>query len=430
MNSAALVTIGCRFNQVESNDIGEALAAAGFELRSSDEAADVYIINSCTVTAQADRRCAQILRQLRRQYPEATLVVTGCFAETQPAVVAALPEADLVVRNTEKDVIVDRVCRALGVESSPRSDLVGRRRTSRAFLAIQRGCDCRCAYCIVPAARGPSRSQPLERVLARLSRLAGEGYAEVVLTGINLGRYGRDLDDSPRLADVLRGAEALGPRFRVRLSSLEPAEVDEALLEALSLEHVCPHVHLPVQSASDLVLRRMGRKYDGKQLRELVERLAGLRRAMALGADVMVGFPGEAETDFQATLGLLSDLPFAYFHVFQYSPRPGTRAAEMSDSVPAAVKGERAAQVRELGQAKWEAFQRRHVGCVLESIVARKRDPRTHRRLAIAGNYLRPYVVDRPELVDQLAPVRVTGLAEGRLLGEVLGSDRASRCES
>jgi len=427
MCSAALVTIGCRYNQVESSEIAQALADAGFELRSPEEAADVYVINSCTVTAQADRRCERTLRQLRRQYPGATLVVTGCYAEAQQPVVAALPEVDLVVPNTEKAVLVDRICQTLGWEPSLGRSAPRVRRASRAFLAIQHGCDCDCAYCIVPAARGRSRSEPLERVLARLGDLAGEGYAEVVLTGVNLGRYGKDLEPRRSLAEVLRQTAAVGHRLRVRLSSLEPAEVDEALLAALPLAHICAHVHLPVQSGSDRVLRAMGRKYDRDRLGGLVERLVKDRETMAVGADVMVGFPGETETDFQATCRFLGQAPFAYFHVFQYSPRPGTRAAKMDDSVPGGVKAERASQVRDLGRAKWNAFQKRHVGRRLESVIARKLDPQTNRRLAITGNYLRPYVVDRPELVDQLVPVRITGLQEGRLLGVVEMSDNAAR---
>jgi threonylcarbamoyladenosine tRNA methylthiotransferase MtaB len=425
VSTAALITFGCKVNQVESRAIEEALQRGGFRLRCSSEPADAYVINSCSVTDASDQRCRQTLRQLRRRFPEATLVVTGCYAETQAAEVLDLPEVDLVVGNRDKSALVERLQRRLGVEAAPEitagpAAVSARRATTRAFLAIQNGCDRRCSYCIVPRARGPSRSKPFDEVVAGVSEQIARGYAEVVLTGINLGSYGRDLAPKRGLTDVLHATVGLAGRARIRLSSVEPAEIDDGLRAALGLPHICPHVHLPLQSGADRILEVMGRPYTAQVVRDLVRSLIQRRPETAIGADVIVGFPGESDADFDQTVALLRELSVAYLHVFSYSPRPGTAAERLGDGVTAETKASRGAELRRLGQAKWQAFQQASIGKELEAVVARKRDPETRRRLTIAGNYLRIYVPDEPELVDHLVRVRVTELRGTMLEGSVV----------
>ncbi|MBN1607449.1 MAG: tRNA (N(6)-L-threonylcarbamoyladenosine(37)-C(2))-methylthiotransferase MtaB [Polyangiaceae bacterium] len=425
MSTAALITFGCKVNQVDSRQLEEALRRGGFRLRPPSEPADAYVINSCSVTAASDRRCRQTLRQLRRRFPEATLVVTGCYAETQAAEVLDLPEVDLVVGNCDKSGLVERLQQRLGAKAVPQTaagpaGVSPRHATTRAFLAIQNGCDRRCAYCIVPRARGPSRSKPFDEVVAGVSEQVARGYAEVVLTGINLGSYGRDLAPQRSLAEVLHATVGLAGRARVRLSSVEPAEIDDGLCTALGLPHVCPHVHLPLQSGADRILEAMGRPYSAQVVRDLVQSLVQRQPETAIGADVMVGFPGETAADFDQTAVLLRELPIAYLHVFSYSPRPGTAAERLCDGVTAETKASRSAELRRLGQAKWHAFQQASVAKEHVAVVARKRDPKTQSRLTIAGNYLRIYVPDEPELVDHLVRVRVTELRGPMLVGAIV----------
>jgi threonylcarbamoyladenosine tRNA methylthiotransferase MtaB len=426
MSTAALITFGCKVNQVDSREIEDALLRGGFLLRRSSEPADVYVINSCTVTAASDERCRQTLRQLRRRFPEATLVVTGCYAEAQTADVLDLPEVDLVVGNRDKSSLAERLQRRLGtralptIAAAPETTPARRRATTRAFLTIQNGCERHCSYCIVPRARGPSRSQPVEEVVGGVSGLVAGGYAEVVLTGINLGSYGKDLAPESGLAEILHATADLTGRARIRLSSLEPAEIDDRLSAALGLPHVCPHVHLPLQSGADRILEAMGRPCTAGAVRDLVQSLVQRRPETAIGADVMVGFPGETDADFNQTASLLRELPIAYFHVFSYSPRPGTAAERLGDGVAPETKASRSAEIRRLGQTKWQAFQRANLGKEHVAVVARKRDSETLRRLTIAGNYLRIYVPDEPGLVDHLVRVRVTELRGSMLVGDIV----------
>lgn len=426
MSSVALITFGCKFNQVESRELENSLLQAGFRLCSVSEAADAYVINSCTVTAASDQRCRRTLRQLRRRFPEATLVVTGCYPEAQPAAVSNLPEVDLVIGNREKSSLAERLRQRLGVgagtatSGGPGAATDGRRTMTRAFLAIQNGCERYCSYCIVPRARGPSRSSPFDDVMRDVLERVAQGYAEVVLTGINLGCYGKDLGPKRSLTEILHATSGLADRARIRLSSVEPAEVDAALCAALGLPHICPHVHLPLQSGADRILEAMRRPYTNRSVRDLVQAMVRRRPETAIGADVMVGFPGETDADFERTEALLRELPIAYFHVFSYSPRPGTIAETLGDGVATETKASRSARLRRLGQAKWHAFQQANVGKEHVAVVARRRDPETMRRLTISGNYLRIYVPDEPALVDRLVRVRVTGIRGSTLLGAVV----------
>ena len=369
--TVALTTLGCRLNQVESQEMGALLEDRGFRVVPAGSPAQVHVVNTCTVTGRADFSDRQIIRRIGREDPGAFLVVTGCYAQTDPDTVAALPGVDLVVGNQEKyrlpdllDSLVKRARPAVAVADirearsvpvTPVTRMTGR---SRPFVKIQDGCQHRCAFCIVPAARGGSRSQEPKVVLDQVRALAEAGYPDVTLTGVDIGHYGWDLYPRTSLAALVRSLAGV-PRLRwLRLSSVLPSYFTDDLVDAVgTLPVVAPHLHLPLQSGSDRVLRLMRRPYHTGMYRDLVHRLAAAIPGLGLGADVIVGHPGETDEDFEATLGLVTSLPFSYLHVFAYSDRKGTEAAGRPGHVPAAVIRERSQRLRRLGREKSHAFR-------------------------------------------------------------------------
>src|SRR5574337_449504 len=351
----AIKTLGCRQNQSESDALQESLRRDGYTAVDPDEAADLFIINTCTVTQEADADSRQMIRRAIRRNPSARVVVTGCYAQAAAGEVAAIPGVDLVAGNGEKAQLPalisglrDKRPPLIAVgdiqQTSRFSSLpppVGAAR-SRALLKVQDGCSYRCTFCIVPETRGPNRSQPTDAVLVDLRALVEAGYPEVVLTGTHLGTYGRDLSIGSSIAGlVARMLEAAAPA-RLRLSSLDPHEVGEELIGCFGrFGNLCRHLHLPLQSGDETVLKRMRRPHTADDFRRLVERLAEAVPGIAIGTDVIVGFPGEGEAEFEATYRLLDGLPIAYLHVFNYSRRRGTVAATMPNQIPKDVRSAR-----------------------------------------------------------------------------------------
>lgn len=428
-----LVTFGCKVNQHDSAGLAAALAARGWEPAPPGEAPHLILVNTCTVTARADQEARQVIRRLAREHPGAVLWVTGCYAQRAPAEVAALPGVQGVLGNREKARLGDFLWRwpaggpwvEVG-QFSPGVPFSGSFPChfpghTRAFLKIQEGCNHRCAYCIVPAVRGESRSLAPEAVEAALADLAAHGFQEVVLTGIDLGQYGRDLTPPGSLAGLLRRLAARAWPLRLRLSSLEPQEVTPELLAALAtLPELCPHFHLPLQSGSAAVLAAMGRPYGPEHFRELARELLARFPEAALGLDVLVGFPGESPADFAATWELVASLPVAYLHVFPFSPRPGTPAAGLPP-VPREEVRVRAARLRELGRHKKAAFYAGQVGRTGEVLVERPA-PRPGWLSGLSRNYLRVLLPGPAAWVNRRLPVRYTGVGEGVMYGEVAGS--------
>ncbi|GAB4249057.1 tRNA (N(6)-L-threonylcarbamoyladenosine(37)-C(2))-methylthiotransferase MtaB [Deferrisoma sp.] len=374
----SVATVGCKVNRFESEALEEALRRNGYEVVPPGEPADVVIVNSCTVTHRSDRDTRALVRRARQQNPGARIVVTGCYAEVSPEEALAAG-ADLVVGTGGKFAVpqllrdgATGIRKPCGDEGGERFPAVGGLRgRARAYLKVQDGCNAFCAYCIVPYARGRSRSLPLDRVRRGLARLREGGYGEVVLTGVHLGLWGRDLSPPQPFAALLDAAEAAGIP-RIRLSSLEPGEITDGLLERLARSGVlCPHLHVPVQSGSDRILQRMGRPYGAELVRERVARAAERIPGLCVGMDLIVGFPGETEEDFRETLRLVEDLPVAYLHVFRFSPRRGTRAWDLPERVPAAEIKRRAAALRAVGEGKRRAFWASQVGRTLPALAER-----------------------------------------------------------
>ena len=362
----AIHTLGCKVNQYESQAMEELLQARGHTLVPFDGEADAYLINSCTVTAVSDKKSRQAVRQVRRRAPEALIALCGCYPQVSPEQAAALG-ADLVggtgdrvafldklealARDQEAggEVLLDDPFRRMDFEVLPAGGLAGR---TRAMLKVEDGCTNFCTYCIIPYARGRVRSLPLDQAAAEAARLAGEGYRELVVTGIELSGYGRDLPGRPSLARLIETVCRAAPGLRVRLGSLEPRTVTEDFCRTLAdLPNLCPHFHLSLQSGCDATLARMGRKYTSDDYAQTVERLKRWFDRPAVTTDLIVGFPGETEEKFAASLDLVRRCGLARVHVFPYSRRQGTPAAAMPDQVPNAVKAARAHRAGEaLGQ--------------------------------------------------------------------------------
>jgi len=436
--TVSFATLGCRLNQVDTQQIQTLLEARGFRTVSIDEPADVVVVNTCTVTARAELSDRQAIRRAARVSPRAKLVVTGCWAQTSPGEVAGLAEVDLVVGNADKHrlpELIDRVgaervqvsdigeVRAL--EVTPAARLGGR---SRAFLKVQDGCQHRCAFCVVPLARGASRSLEPAVVLDQARQLVGAGHPEIVLTGVDLGYYGADLVPRTSLAALVQAlADIPGLRW-VRLSSLLPAYFTPELLEVVTASPVvAPHLHIPLQSGSDRVLKAMRRPYNTRMYRVLVDRLAAARPRLGLGADVIAGFPGETDEDFAETAALVRDLPFSYLHVFPYSARAGTEAAGLPGRVDARVATRRSALLRDIGRAKSDAFRRGLIGHVEDVLVLETVDRVTGGLVGLTGNFVEAVFTGRPELMRTLVRIRVTGVQDERTLGELDAAGAGAR---
>ena len=426
-----ILTFGCKVNQCDSTALAQALITRGWREAPEGVAPDLILVNTCTVTARADQQARQAIRGLARDYPGTPLWVTGCYAQRSPAELAALPGVQGVLGNREKARLADLLADLFteppllrvgplspgeALEALPAPIILGR---TRPRLKIQDGCEHHCTYCIVPQVRGPRRSLPPEDVAAALEQLAAAGYREAVLTGVNLGQYGVDLTPPTDLASLL-GAIRSRPRPpRLRLSSLEPQEVTQALLKELaSFPGFCPHFHLPLQSGAAPVLEAMGRDYTPEEFRDLVEEINRNIPDAGLGLDVLVGFPGETAADFEATYTLVEALKVTYLHVFPFSPRPGTPAARLR-RVPAPQVKARAKRMRELGQRKKRQFLEAQLGRTGEVLVEGSA-PRTGRLKGLSANYLRVLLSGPPEWHNQILTVRFQEVREEALVGEVV----------
>lgn len=432
----AVATLGCKVNQYDTATIETRLRGDGCTIVAFEPGADVYIVNSCTVTDRADAESRQLARRARRFNPAARVIMTGCFAQVNPHG-AAIPEVDHVVGlNRLPDVLravrgemaaagervaVDDLRTARQVKTLGAEAFTGQ---TRAFLKIQEGCDLFCTFCIVPFSRGRSRSVPPRQVLEQLQNLAARGFQEVVLTGVHLGGYGPDVDPPISLCDLLEMVLEQPPVPRIRLSSIDPPEVTSRLLDLVQrFPALCPHLHIPVQAGTDEVLRRMRRKYDTQLLRDLGAEIRSRLPTAAIGTDVIAGFPGESDAEFEEGLALLDALPLTYFHVFPYSRRSGTTAAKLPDHVAAATIKRRAQRLRALGERKRVAFARGFVGHTLPVLV--EHAPAQHDAWldGYSRNYQRVQFRGTVVLANHEVMVQISGVDGARLTGMIAHSD-------
>ncbi len=368
MTSFFIQNFGCRVNQAESFAWTEALESRGLALEPDAARADLVVINSCTLTARADRDVRKFIRRIARLNPLARLVVAGCSVDSGGEALRAAPQAWMVLSNAEKRDLPERVTAGLPLEPPARP----RPLRSRALLKVQDGCDHRCSFCVIPSVRGRSRSLDPGEILDRATELTRRGFREIVLCGIHLSSYGRDLRPQRSLLGLLRELAAVRGIGRLRLSSLDPRVLDEELVRFISGDStICPHFHLSLQHASEDVLRRMGRPSRAADYAQLLGRLRARAPAAALGADIIVGFPGESEADFTRLHDFLEASPLTYFHVFAFSPRPGTPAAAW-DQVRETDKRRRSASLRQMSARKRQAFQESFMGGELDGVVVKK----------------------------------------------------------
>lgn len=422
MGTFFVQNFGCRATQADGAALEGLLAAKGMSPAGERSQADLVVLNTCTVTSAADDDVRQTVRRVHRENPAARILVTGCYAQRAPEEIAALPGVEWVVGNSHKTRIAELITSApyhgnihVGdifaehdLLSAPVEDASGDR--TRPNLKIQDGCNNRCSFCIIPFVRGRSRSMAAERVVEQVRHLAAR-YREIVLSGINLGRWGREPGSRMRLADLVRLLLQETEVERLRLSSVEPMDFSDDLLGLMAAEpRIAHHVHAPLQSGSDRILRLMHRKYRPRHYADRVSKARALMPEAAIGADVMVGFPGETDADFEENRRFIAEMPFTYLHVFTYSARPGTPAAEAPDHVPMPVRKERNRILRELGMAKNLEFRRKMVGKKLSVVTLE------HERAAISGNYLKVELGAAREanlLLDvEIGGVTETGLRE------------------
>lgn len=368
--SAAFFTLGCKVNYYETEAMKDLFEREGYYIKDFKEAADVYVVNTCTVTGLSDRKSRQLIRQARKRSPEAIIVVTGCYAQVAPEELQKLPEVNIIT-GTHKRHDLPRMVEEAGRNAvlnlvRPFGDSAvferlsyrANRSRTRAFLKVQEGCEQNCRYCVVPLARGPVRSAPLKDIISEVEEIAASGYRELVLTGIRLGMYEDESEDCT-LGGLIREIEKNTSIERIRLSSLEPTDFTGELIETIaSSEKVCRHLHIPLQSGSDYILRKMNRPYNTGEYSFIIGRLRELMPGIALGSDIIVGFPGEKEEHHRQSLKYIENISFSRLHIFRFSPRPRTEAFKMTGQVEPPVKETRWREVDELGKKTASDYRR------------------------------------------------------------------------
>ena len=435
MKTVAVATLGCKVNQFESEALMADLEERGYCLVPFGPGADITIINTCTVTHRADFDSRQMVRKALRNNSDSLIIVTGCYSQVAPEGFAQMEGVKYLLGNREKFQIPGLLplMEKGELPSVQVSDIRNEKtftetpvhtfhRHTRAFLKIQDGCNGRCSYCIVPHARGPSRSLPPERIIGHLRILKERDFKEVVLTGIHIGSYGWDLQPSFSLERLLHQIEVEDTPHRIRLSSIEPLDFSPGLISLLSQStKVCPHLHIPIQSGDDEILRRMNRDYDHDLLRDLINELHRSIPEVSIGADVIIGFPGETEERFENTYTLIESLPISYLHVFPFSKRKGTVAAQLDQQTGGREIKQRAEGMRELGRQKRLFFYRRFLHQVLNVLVEDRREKGSGRWRGLSRNYIPVHLLDGDDLnlANQEQRIVVTGWNDKGVIGKV-----------
>lgn len=418
------VTLGCRTNQYESQAYQNQLEAMGYSLSDADDQPDICIVNTCTVTESADTTSRYQIRQLAKKHPNSKIVVTGCSADHQPDVFAAMPGVTEVVRNSEKHALIQKVFP--DDENLPEFSIKRFDAHTRAFVKVQDGCNSFCTYCIIPYVRGRSRSRSTEDVVKECEQLIGNGYKEIVLTGINIGDFDGGVADDEKpetLAELVRAVDALPGLERLRISSIDPDEVDDDLLDAvINGRNTCHSMHIVLQAGSNVVLKRMNRKYTRQMFFDTIERLKNASPHFTFTTDIIVGFPGETERDHMDTLDAMREVKFAKVHMFPYSDRPKTKASTMPNKVPNDIIHRRKQEVMRLSEQIAYDLREQYVGHKM-SVLLERGDP--NRKGEICGhteNFLMVWVPSEGLSSNQIVEVELLENTPEGLIGQVIES--------
>ncbi|MEG6585819.1 tRNA (N(6)-L-threonylcarbamoyladenosine(37)-C(2))-methylthiotransferase MtaB [Dendrosporobacter sp. 1207_IL3150] len=431
MPRVALTTLGCKVNQFETEVMEGLFKKRNYEIGEFNEPADVYVINTCSVTHLGEKKSRQLIRRATRLNPNAIIAVTGCYSQISPEQVESIPGVNVIIGTKDRHKIVDLVEEVVGnhrqvnvvtdimqaqnFEDIPLFDTPGR---TRAFLKIQEGCTNFCTYCIIPYARGPLRSRSLVSILAEAQKLVAAGFKEIVLTGIHLGAYGRDLGGSVSLIDAIKTVLSVSSLARLRLGSLESIEVSDELIELiLNDTRLCRHLHLPLQAGDNTVLMAMNRQYTAEQFSDLAVSIMRRVPNLALSTDIIVGFPGETEEMFNNGLEVVNKLNFAKIHVFPYSRRKGTPAADYPDQVPEEIKKHRVALLQDVSEKKADSFKKAYIGNVLDVLFETKSNKIID---GLTGNYLRVYADAGSITEGTICKVRLEKLFKDGLWGTII----------
>ncbi|MBN2417480.1 tRNA (N(6)-L-threonylcarbamoyladenosine(37)-C(2))-methylthiotransferase MtaB [bacterium] len=429
MPNVLFKTYGCRLNQAETAAMSASFRERGYQVTDDILEADVYVLNTCVVTARSAAKCLKDIRQAIRANPRTTVILTGCYAHLDDERLSAIGGIDYIVDNRMKYSLFDVFA---GPGKQPGTIRIGDdapenaagalsragdfSHKTRAAVKVQTGCDNRCAYCIVPYTRGPSRSVPLSRVLSDVGELASRGYREIVITGVHIGDYGRDMHPPSSLSLLLESLLALPYTGRFRLSSLNGADCTDQVIEFIAgNERVCSHVHLSLQSGCDAILRTMNRSYTTDSIRRVVERLERRLGFFGLGADLITGFPGESEVQALETERFVRELPFTYLHVFPYSVRPGTPAASLPDQIAPGIKQERAARLRGLAEEKQAAFLQKNLHRTVSVLLEGKK--RKGLLSGLSSEYVRVSIPADAGRANELTKVKITAAGSSELYG-------------
>lgn len=434
----AFTTLGCRTNQNDTAEMQAILEEEGFSVVGPHDPADIFVINTCTVTAKSDANSRLAVKKSLALNEDALVVFTGCYAQTSPEEAAQIPGLDIVLGNANKleiGRVIKKKLAALQAEDDfglplvhmsditqkwdfktiPLSNFQGK---TKAFIKVQTGCNETCSFCTVVHARGRSISDARENVLKNVRQAIASGYKEITLTGINLGTYGMDLNPPETFSSLVREIADLPGNFRIRLSSINPMEIEDDLLRLVAHhEKVCPHLHIPLQSGDDAVLLPMRRNYNVAQYRDVVERAVDQIPYLGLGADVIAGFPGETEESFEKTYRLIEELPFSYLHVFTYSPRKGTDAYSMKENIPKAVKKERNRRLTELAKTKSLEFQKRFTHKTVYVLVEESREKTTGKLRGHTEHYIPVSFDGEDSNMNRILPITIEDVSEQQVSG-------------
>lgn len=429
--TVSFLTLGCKVNQYDSDAMRTIFLQQGYRAVKEEEEADVYVINTCSVTSIGDRKSRQMVRKIRRKHPQAVIAVAGCYAQIAPEIFEAMGDIDVIVGAQNRSKIVEYVEQAQKKEKTINAvkdimsvtefenlyvDAEGETKT-RAFIKVQEGCDNYCTFCIIPFARGKLKSRKQKDAVEEIRRLVAKGYREIVLTGIHLGNYGRDLHDGTSLATLVEELLRIPNLLRIRMGSIESVELSDDLINLIKDEpRVCRHLHLPIQSGSDAVLRRMNRHYRLPEYKKLISELREKIPGLALTTDLIVGFPGETEENFMETLETLRELRFSAIHVFPYSQRTGTPAAVFPNQVPGDIKKDRVHRVQELEKEVSKEYRKTFLQKTVHVLIEEEKNGYFE---GLSDEYIRVSITDKNVEKGRLYSVYVENLTEDGLIGRV-----------